>query len=162
MVNLSERILKFTSYLECLKLCNTLSLGDVSRFIDDDALGKKSLSACFAVIYPKHNWRLSMDVSDYRGPVRFSRRELPGIRCNCELERIWDYKCNNPLGCDDIQYDHLWPYALGGATNVDNLIALCPFHNFIKLNDYHWFPFESFSELPSWVVEQVMAIRKHL
>lgn len=162
MVNITERISYLSQYLEYLKLCNEHNVPETIKFIEETALKTKNISACLAVIYPKHHWRTGIKLIDYRGPDRFLRKELPEQRSICELERIWGYKCNNPLNSDDIQYDHLWPYALGGATNVDNLLALCPFHNFIKSNDYHWYPFEIYQESPTWVLDQVLAIYRQL
>tara|TARA_B100001250_G_scaffold362836_1_gene341798 strand:+ start:872 stop:1438 length:567 start_codon:yes stop_codon:yes gene_type:complete len=58
----------------------------------------------------------------------------------CESERFWGYKC--PFQEKDLVADHAFPYSLGGPTKGANLRCLCKWHNMIKANDIHCYPWE--------------------
>jgi len=58
----------------------------------------------------------------------------------CESEKFWGYQC--PFPNDNLVADHAFPYSLGGPTKGVNLRCLCKWHNMVKSNDIHCYPWE--------------------
>lgn len=97
------------------------------------------------------------DVVAVQGPRAFTIDSGSRI---CSSSRIWGYVC--PLDCA-CQYDHLWPYALGGPTKPGNAVPLCRHHNSLKGVDIHAYPWEE-SPFPGelWLDSQVALIADFL
>lgn len=107
-----------------------------------------SLPSAFALVHPWHYEDLtSTEVASVRGNRRFSKEvSMKSILCSSEI--IWGYKCCRRLR-EKVQADHLFPYSLGGSTVASNKIYLCKFHNQMKSNDIHLFPWERGE--PEWL-----------
>jgi hypothetical protein len=70
---------------------------------------------------------------------RFTRRFSQGIPNyeTCASKVLWGYEC---LGPNQLEIDHLFPYALGGPTLPQNALYLCKEHNRAKGHDVHLVP----------------------
>jgi hypothetical protein len=90
------------------------------------------------------------EVLEIQGPRGFRINNGPQP---CSSSRLWGYGCPLESPC---QYDHLWPYALGGPTKPGNAVPLCRHHNALKGVDIHAYPWE---EVPFpgglWIDNQV-------
>jgi len=98
-----------------------------------------------ALLHPWHFEEIP-EILNLRGARSFSQDIMRGIG-ECNSEYIWGYKC--PFESEILAADHLFPYSLGGCTITENKIYLCRFHNQMKSNDIHLFPWER--NTPSWV-----------
>lgn len=59
----------------------------------------------------------------------------------CESKFFWGYEC--PFDDENKVIDHSFPYSLGGPTNnAFNRRVLCKWHNSVKSNDIHNYPWE--------------------
>ena len=60
---------------------------------------------------------------------------------SCQSNLLWGYDC--PFTDAPMHQDHLFPYSLGGPTTGANRVILCRFHNMVKTNDIHCYPWEN-------------------
>jgi hypothetical protein len=106
--------------------------------------GNKSLVEAMALIHPSHyEGRILAD--DVRGDRTFPPlRSSAGVRCGADV--VWGYSCAETQG---FAADHLFPYSLGGPTESTNRVTLCTFHNQLKGNDVHAYPWERGT--PGWL-----------
>lgn len=113
------------------------------------------VSAKFALLHPEL-YREQVSVEAVLGPRSFgAARVAAGSRCMCE--QLWGYTCEfvgRPM-----HQDHKFPYALGGATDPDNLLTLCEVHNFAKGHDIHIYPWPSTT--PPWVDAALQRLAHH-
>lgn len=70
-------------------------------------------------------------------------------------DQLWGYACE--FSHRPMHQDHMFPYALGGATNPGNLLTLCDVHNLAKGHDIHVYPWPA--EVPAWVEEAISRLR---
>jgi hypothetical protein len=110
-------------------------------------LGNLGLAQSFALIHPSH-YESYISAKSMRGLRNFSQ-ELGLHSMKCSSRIFWGYDC--PFNSKNIQLvaDHIFPYSLGGPTEADNKAYLCSFHNQLKGNDIHFFPWEF--EEPPWL-----------
>ena len=88
-----------------------------------------------------------MTQEELQGGRRFQGTEMARFD-PCEAERLWGYPCDlEPDG--RIEFDHAFPYSLGGPTVGANRLGLCPVHNAGKAGDIHLFPWEEGE--PRWL-----------
>jgi hypothetical protein len=73
----------------------------------------------------------------------------------CRADLIWGYQCGLRTEGHP-EYDHVFPYSLGGPTIAANRIPLCRIHNAVKGADVHLFPWEAGE--PAWVADQLKRI----
>ena len=83
---------------------------------------------------------------------------------------MWGYEC--PFPKSEKVLDHEFPYSLGGPTNnAFNKRILCKWHNMIKANDIHNYPWEkifdeynyySKNDMRHWIDEQIDKIQYEL
>jgi hypothetical protein len=111
--------------------------------------GVLSLPESLALVYPRHYEDL-VSAEKVRGPRHFDA-EIGKEPCRAEI--IWGYRCNAQAA----SADHLFPYSLGGPTIASNKVHLCRFHNEMKSNDIHLFPWEL--GRPLWLAQCLQAIR---
>lgn len=107
-------------------------------------LGSREWTVGLALVHP--DWIHELDLEPRSltavfGPRDFTDKPLANDRCESRL--IWGYECPLPR---DLQIDHLFPYALGGATLPGNRIHLCRNHNNLKGVDVHVYPWETVAE----------------
>lgn len=74
-----------------------------------------------------------------QGPRTFPDLGLSDATCGSAV--IWGYPCDL-VHLSRTQFDHLFPYALGGPTVAANRLRLCEVHNRVKGTDVHLFPWE--------------------
>lgn len=56
--------------------------------------------------------------------------------------------------------DRAWPYALGGPTEIGNIVWLCPRHNQAKGVDVRLYPWEK--GWPEWLDDQLQRVARLL
>ena len=101
---------------------------------DDSFLG-------LALIHPDHLKTLDGDQQQIRTQIQGSRSFKEGLKTGkCQSELLWGYEC--PLKNAELQTDHLFPFSLGGPTTGNNSMTLCKYHNMVKSNDIHCYPWE--------------------
>lgn len=118
-----------------------------------------SLPYAFVLVHPWHCELLtSQDIKTIYGARTFQKEVgLTGMQCLSET--IWGYKCSHSRQSKSIvQADHLFPYSLGGPTISSNKIYLCKFHNQMKSNDIHFYPWERGE--PAWLATHLQEIAK--
>ena len=98
------------------------------------------------------------------------KRTFPEIRekTRCASKLFWGYDC--PFSDIQMVSDHAFPYSMGGPTNNShNKRILCKWHNMIKANDIHNYPWEALfkeykyyenNNLIHWIDEQLNKIIK--
>jgi len=164
MVNLVERVKYFNRYFQQFNYLMDLNLDSKQIIVDlcEFSINNNDLPTCLAIIYPNYPWRISLQIhEDIRGERTFRKNTLPTQRQICEIHLAWGYQCPNQSP-EKIHYDHFWPYGLGGSTDSDNLIGLCDRHNQLKGIDYHWYPFETTTQIPTWIKNQLDSISNRL
>ena len=72
----------------------------------------------------------------------------------CESLRLWNYEC--PLS-GPLQIDHVFPWALGGPTKVNNAMYLCREHNLAKGHDIHLISWASSNF--EWLEQEIEDVR---
>ena len=90
---------------------------------------------------------ISVGKPDPRGPRAFSTPAPVGQ--HCQSSHIWGYVCAIPSS--RMVADHLYPYEAGGPTDARNLVWLCEWHNQVKSNDIHLWPWDSVDL--SWIAD---------
>lgn len=115
-----------------------------------------------ALLHPEHISNLDLpshkNVSQITQDVQGPRSFPSGIAAEkCKAHLIWGYNCSLD---GELQQDHLFPYSLGGPTYGGNRITLCRYHNMVKSNDIHCFPWEGFDTwIAPWLENQVRKLR---
>jgi hypothetical protein len=149
---LSFRIGMARSYIEALDFLSTLDwIGAHDRYL------ARSLPypSAMALLHP-WNYEGCPVAFDPRGPRTFGIEPGQGS-AGCAAVLLWGYAC--PRSADPgVTADHLFPYALGGATVPENKYLLCRLHNQMKSCDVHLFPWEH--EEPPWVALVLSRIRR--
>lgn len=84
-----------------------------------------------------------------QGKRSFDRTRTSGVT-RCRADVYWGYECT--LG-EDVQFDHVFPYAFGGPTSSDNRLPLCAVHNACKGHDVHLYPWPDTA--PAWLSDQL-------
>ena len=116
---------------------------------------------CMILVHPKviddNSANLELAPLEIQGPPRFAQSNLNSHQCR--IDTVFNYRCGDSVV---LEKDHFFPYSLGGPTTGENFIVLCEHHNRLKGNDYHWFPWEIFSQPPSWFAQQVQCIHNKL
>ena len=116
-----------------------------------------SLPELMVLIHPKFYEDYCIN-NDPRGKRKFEP-EIFTSATRCQSKLLWGYDCKVQYSIK-FQSDHLWPYALGGATVSENKKILCEIHNSFKTSDIHLFPWEE--GLPSWYSQIIESIKKIL
>ena len=115
-----------------------------------------------SLIHPAHLDELDLPdekpvsriIRDVQGPRAFKQVPRHGA---CESRVIWGYDCL--LKEERLEHDHLFPYALGGPTHSLNRITLCRFHNMVKGNDIHQYPWHTvIPDEPIWLWQQIRTL----
>ena len=153
-VTLTTRIELASRYLQFLA-----SIEDPTDWLDAyDAHQNNALhlTEAAALAHPTH-FSFLPAVARIRGPQRFDERKSAEW-CRCQSAEIWGYEC--PLASDSFEADHLFPYAAGGPTVIENRIWLCKFHNRSKSSDIHLYPWEKGA--PDWLSSRLERIADHL
>jgi hypothetical protein len=114
-----------------------------------------SVPESYGLLHPKL-YEEVVDLESVLGQRRFSLG-LAVVEHTCMCDRLWGYRCEF-VGRPS-HLDHMFPYALGGATDVDNLLVLCDVHNLAKGHDIHVYPWPS--ETPSWVHRAIERLGSH-
>lgn len=110
-----------------------------------------------------------------RGSRAFKAQHLPP-HPRCETMQLWIYQCEGAwrhasslgvdLADDDASYvrqDHLFPYAFGGVTTLENQGLLCGLHNAVKAHDVHVWPWERWTArgtAPRWAIDALARISR--
>lgn len=140
----ARKYLKFLSSIE-----SSTSWGEgYERYLS----GGLSLPEAAALVHPCH-YRHLVSVKTILGQPSFSERDSAEW-CQCQSEDVWGYEC--PLDVDQYEADHLFPWAAGGPTAVENRIWLCSFHNQSKSSDVHLYRWEG--PEPKWIGGRLGAI----
>jgi hypothetical protein len=134
-----------------------LALGAFSRLTNLSATLKSvealSLPQKYALLHPEL-YRDVVPIEDILGKRSFSGSGIhSGSTCMCD--QLWGYACE--FSDRPMHQDHMFPYALGGATNPGNLLTLCDVHNLAKGHDIHVYPWPI--EPPVWVEEAIVRLR---
>lgn len=120
-----------------------------------DSASSLDVPAKFALLHPELYCN-QVSVEIVLGPRSFGRAKVSnGSRCMCD--QLWGYSCEfvgRPM-----HKDHKFPYALGGATDPDNLLTLCDVHNMAKGHDIHIYPWPL--SPPQWVEHAIQRLRHH-
>jgi len=126
------------------------------------ASGEMEIWEKFALLHPDHNSEHGessiriMAWDKLRGPNCFPPKGSPVV--GCEAVIVWGYQCPNIS--ENLEQDHLFPYSLGGITSDHNRIWLCRYHNMLKGNDVHCYPWEEAANRAAWVDRHIAAIHK--
>lgn len=118
--------------------------------------GHLCLSEALSLVHPSHFFD-APHAAIIRGVARFGERESAEW-CGCQAKAIWGYDC--PLKDTKLEADHLFPYAAGGPTVSENRIWLCSYHNKVKSNDIHMYPWEQ--QEPKWVGSRLKVIASYI
>lgn len=139
---------------------------------------EKSITAKLAILHPQNfekvlGKRINKDrftqlQKEIQGPRNFMSQKN-NIN-TCQSMDMWGYEC--PFPKSDKVLDHEFPYSLGGPTNnAFNKKILCHWHNMIKANDIHNYPwgklFDEYdyyhkNKMQHWIDEQIENIQRHL
>ncbi len=126
-----------------------------------------------ALLHPEHYYLiLKTETSRINSKIELiqGNRSFPQIDDTekCQSEELWGYIC--PFTIENKVQDHEFPYSLGGPTNkAFNRRILCRWHNMIKANDIHNYPWEKLfnqyeyyikTNRVHWVDEQLNKIIK--
>ena len=132
-----------------------------------------------ALIHPQHYYSLfpqNIQLSKVEDYFNLKIEKIQGKRSfsyrmtneKCQSETLWGYSC--PLTTETLASDHLFPFSFGGPTNnAINRKTLCRWHNMIKSNDIHCYPWEILFEQYEyyqngnrlhWIDEQLTKILK--
>lgn len=155
--SLSMRILMGREYIISIDSSQSIDWETQYLLYRQNAL---SLPESLALLYPIH-YESKNNSQSIRGPRGFpGERSLSSMKC--QANDIWGYPC--PLDSTRISVvaDHVFPYSLGGPTNSDNKTYLCEFHNQLKGNDIHFFPWEKGE--PTWLkttLNRIQVLRKN-
>lgn len=117
-----------------------------------------TLEERFCLIHPVHLEELGLQ-NKIQGNRAFN--EEPGVSTMlCQSNQIWGYSCCAVKDQNRLVADHLFPYSLGGPTIASNKLYLCKFHNQVKSNDIHFFPWERGE--PDWLSIQIARVRNEI
>ena len=141
---------KYIAYLESTKSFSA------EMWFEEFLTFQKSLSPLWlgmALIHPRwYNQRISQ--SSICGPRRFSIGV--SVSTACDSRALWGYQCQSAVSAE---IDHVFPYSLGGPTDIDNAKYLCSLHNQMKGQDIHVYPWEL---EPVWLGRHLAKIKDHL
>lgn len=141
---------------------------------------EKSIIAKLAILHPQNfEKHLGKPISkdkitqlqkEIQGPRSFMTQRNNRNMNQCQSLDMWGYEC--PFPESDKALDHEFPYSLGGPTNnAFNMRILCKWHNMIKANDIHNYPWEklfdeynyySKNDMRHWIDEQIDKIQHEL
>jgi hypothetical protein len=117
-----------------------------------------------ALLHPDHlrELNLSSGVIQQLQITIQGERVFPrsGQHVGCRADDFWGYRCQmeGPL-----QWDHVFPYSLGGPTLPGNRIGLCRYHNMVKSSDIHCYPWDKFDIWAApWIDAQIGKIERAL
>ncbi|MDH5401957.1 MAG: HNH endonuclease [Candidatus Heimdallarchaeota archaeon] len=125
-----------------IKQLNNLPVENWENLYNKFNKNKNDLVSLMILIHPEnYNHLIKIPgISDPRGNRYFDNTvfSIDRNQNKCDSIKIFGYIC--PLKNSDenkINIDHLWPFSLGGPTEVSNGIFLCKIHNNFKHNDIH-------------------------
>lgn len=131
----ARRIAAAHEYLRYLRAPESPSWADLyARYVE----GVMPLVEAMTLLDP-HWLPAGVSQLEAQGP-----RTFPGLGRSdaaCDAAVIWGYPCDLAR-LSRTQFDHLFPYALGGPTIAANHLRLCQVHNRVKGADVHLFPWE--------------------
>jgi 5-methylcytosine-specific restriction endonuclease McrA len=104
----------------------------------------------YALLHPDL-YRDLVRLEDVIGPRSFS---VSAMGASCMCDQLWGYRCE--FADRPMHQDHMFPYALGGSTDSDNLLTLCDIHNLAKGHDIHIYPWPN--KAPRWVEEAILRL----
>lgn len=142
---------------------DNLTISDIMSLIHPDLYAGR----------PGYKELASRGTCPVRGNRSFKAQHLPP-RPRCETQQLWIYQCEGAwrhasslgvdLADDDASYvrqDHLFPYAFGGVTTLENRGLLCGLHNAVKAHDVHVWPWEQWANrgtAPRWVIDALTRV----
>jgi len=128
------------------------------------AMGGMVIWEKFALIHPLHAGERG-DPScrkkawdSVQGLSTFVPKRTTNARCQADV--VWGYPC--PITGENMEQDHLFPHSLGGVTKEHNRIWLCRYHNMLKGNDVHCYPWEEEAIWASWLDRHIEAIHRQV
>jgi HNH endonuclease len=121
-----------------------------------DAEACADVALAFALIHPD-NWPGRGDQQRIQGSRAFKTKVIYGTRL-CNAVKYWGVTCTADTSTEGAIADHVWPYSLGGPTEVANIMWLCRRHNQIKGADIHFYPWEL--GWPDWLSVQLEKVRR--
>ena len=114
----------------------------------------------FALIHPLHAGE-HKDITlrkeawkAVQGPSSFAPKRSAVVECQAVV--VWGYQC--PVTGENMEQDHLFPHSLGGITCDRNQIWLCRYHNMLKGNDVHCYPWEESARWASWLDDYIETV----
>ena len=137
-INFVQRVRFASLYLEALQ--KTLQVGWNEIYNQKENL---KLYQKLTLIHPDVLSEVGLtenQINKFRGTNKFDRDNISTRKC--ASDKIWGYECNLTSNEQEIEQDHLFPYSLGGPTIKQNRIFLCRYHNQLKGNDIHLYPWE--------------------
>lgn len=134
-----------------------ISVSDWQQYYSQYLQNELGLAESMALIHPDHYKHVST-ANQIRGDRTFPKEQgMTSIKCSADV--IWGYSCSIEL-TSGIYADHLFPYSLGGPTVSNNKLYLCEFHNQVKGNDIHIYPWEEGE--PEWLKGLLFRINRLL
>lgn len=134
-----------------------VSISNWQQYYGQYHQNKLDLAESMALIHPRH-YEHMRTTNQIRGDRAFPKEQgMTSIGCSADV--IWGYSCSIEL-TTVVCADHLFPYSLGGPTVSNNKLYLCEFHNQLKGNDIHIYPWERGE--PEWLKDLLLRINRLL
>lgn len=168
MIDFSERIKNAKIYLEIYADVKELKWVDLySKHMEGTLHFPKSMILCYPYLYKRINPRASDFEHLQKELGRFKKKFKDSTKIGrsekCESNLIYGIDCSIhknslPARIHKIEFDHVFPFSLGGPTIEQNRMTLCKYHNQNKSNDIHLYPWEAGE--PKWLRDQINKIAK--